>query len=391
MNKSILYISCLLLLVTAACKKAYQPFVLSQPNQYLVVEGVINTAAGKSTIIKLSKSRNINDTVSFEPVTSALVKIEAETGPVAVLSSVGEGRYESPALVLNPSGKYRLTIDTEGNNYQSDYVLAKNNSEIDSVTWERPGDVNLYLYTHDPTNNTRYYRWEYEETWEYNSLYNGIWGLDANRRIILLDSTNQTYTCWKTVKSSDILIKSTIQLSEDVVSRLPLSSIRQNSEGLYNRYSLLVRQYSLTPEAFQFWEILKKNTQSLGGIFDQQPSQLKSNFRCTNNPAQPVIGYLSVCPVREQRIFIKHSQVPGWPAYPPNPNCEVTFIDRNPVDMYIFSPPPPAYPYYFITGGGIAVTNVVCVDCRFRGGVSKTSVLVTEGPSTTNEKSFANK
>ena len=174
--------------------------------------------------------------------------------------------------------------------------------------------------------------------------------------------------CWMHTPSTDIVLGSTVQLAEDVVSKMPLTTIRKNSEPLYYKYSLLVRQFSLSEQESQFWTILKKNTQQLGTLFDPQPAQLRSNIRCVSNPELPVIGYVGVCPVREKRLFIERYQPPGWPGGPSNTTCEVKIVNANPVDYSIWEYDPPYAPYYFITGGGLAITLSACVDCRTRGG-----------------------
>jgi hypothetical protein len=353
-----------------ACKKAYEPAVIRASNNFLVVEGVINTAPNGVTKINLSRTVNINDTVTFDPEAGALVTVEGDGGFFHLLHSSVEGEYVSDPLSLPLNQKYRLRIESGGSTYESDYITPRNNPEIDSISWERNEDVFTYVYTHDPANATRYYRWEYEETYQYNAVFNSVWRLNGNR-IEAVDSLTQTYTCWMQNYSSDIILASTVALSQDVVNKLPMTRIRKNSEALFERYSVLVRQYALTEEENQFWEILKKNTQQLGTLFDPQPSQLKSNLRCVDNPAEPVIGYIGVCQVREKRLFIGHGQVPGWPAQIVNPTCEVQFVERNPVDNFLWIYSPPFAPYYFVTGGGMAIAPASCLDCTLRGGTNQ--------------------
>jgi hypothetical protein len=87
-------------------------------------------------------------------------------------------------------------------------------------------------------------------------------------------------------------------------------------------YSILVRQYALTGPAYDFWQNLKINTENLGSIFDALPSQLPGNIHSVSNPAEPVMGYISVGSVATKRIFIKNSQLPAW-TIPPLFSCPV--------------------------------------------------------------------
>ncbi|RYZ97271.1 MAG: DUF4249 family protein [Sphingobacteriaceae bacterium] len=75
------------------------------------------------------------------------------------------------------------------------------------------------------------------------------------------------------------------------------------------KYSILVKQYAMTKQEFEFWEIMKKNTEQLGTIFDPQPSQVKGNIHCVTDPAEVVIGYLGVCTVVQKRNYIDKSKL----------------------------------------------------------------------------------
>jgi hypothetical protein len=90
-------------------------------------------------------------------------------------------------------------------------------------------------------------------------------------------------------------------------------------------YSILVHQYALTGDAFTFWENLKNNTENLGSIFDAQPSEISGNIHNVNNPAQPAVGYVSVCTVQSKRIFIHNQQLPRWQTTYPY-NCQADSV-----------------------------------------------------------------
>jgi hypothetical protein len=66
--------------------------------------------------------------------------------------------------------------------------------------------------------------------------------------------------------------------------------------------SFLFRQYPLTEQGYTYWLTVQKNSQSLGGLFDLQPAQIKGNLHCITNSANPVIGFISASTVQEKRI-----------------------------------------------------------------------------------------
>src|SRR6202012_4114028 len=103
-----------------------------------------------------------------------------------------------------------------------------------------------------------------------------------------------------------------------VVYQNPLTQIPLTSEKVETKYSIIVRQYALTQEAYNFYQNIKKNTEQLGSIFDAQPSQLSGNIHNVTNPNEPVVGYVTVSTVQSKRIFIAHESLPGdiQPIYP---------------------------------------------------------------------------
>jgi hypothetical protein len=298
--------------------------------------------------------------------------VEGESAGAFSLVNLGDGRYTSNQLNINSAGKYRLKIITaDGKQYLSAFVAVKPTPAIDSVTWKQPDDLTISVHTRDRQNNTRYYRWDFVETWQYTAPLFTVWGLN-NRRIFVTDSNTQLYTCWISVNSTDILLGNSIQLSEDVISSLPLTTIPKNSEKALIKYSILVNQYALTREAYEYWQILQKNTQNLGTLFDPQPSQLKGNIQCVTNPGEPVIGFVSICPIQQKRIFINYAELANWPGPPPADNCGIIGIPQDPVDFLNYTFDDPTYaPYYFVSGGPLILAKKICLDCTQKGGATR--------------------
>lgn len=374
MNKifRILSIISPLAICLVACKKAYDPPEIRTTTNFLVVDGSITCGNSAVTSIIVSRTTNLGDSVPFRPELNASLSIEQEQGNVFPVAEQGDGVYRSQPLNLDPSKKYRLQIRTAGNKiYLSEYVTAKTSPPIDSITWKQDGDATISVHTHDPSNNTRYYRWEFNETWTYASLFHAEWIVKDNW-ISVHDSVTQIDSCWRTENSNNIVVGSSVALAEDVISDFPVTTIPQHNEKLGKRYSILVKQYAVTEEAFRYLQLIQKNTEQLGTLFDAQPSQLKGNIQSADNPNEPVIGYISASTVTEKRIFIQHDQLTDWkPTYSIESCGAPIIINQNPVDYRIWDYPDPTYTIlYYIMGGTMAIIKKPCIDCRERGGVN---------------------
>ena len=369
------------------CKKPYTPAVISSNNNYLVVEGNISTGAD-STIIRLSRTVNISSGVTINPELNATVAIQDNQNQTYNLHSIGGGIYTSAILNLDNTRTYRLNITTsDGKTFQSAYVPAMVSPSIDSIGFTiQNNGIQIYVNTHDPNNKTHYYRWDYNETWIFHAKYDSNYISNDSTDVVLRRPDQQIYQCWGSSISTVITLGSSAKLSQDVIYQSPIVFIPSTSEKIESRYSILLKQYAMTSDGYNYYSILKKNTEQLGSIFDAQPSQLTGNIHCTTDATLPVIGYITAGLVQQKRIYINNSQLPTWtPTYPydceldtalystkgPMPQNQVLEIlvpqpnGDIPVSP-IFAPGSPSPIGYVYSGSG-------CVDCSTRGSLIKPS------------------
>ena len=370
-----LIICCCLVLVLVCCKEKYEPPVTSPRTGYLVIEGIIS--ANGPAEIHLSRTIPLADSAKPNNERAAFVQLEGNDGSKNVLSETSTGTYTHPALNLNPNTQYRLYIKTrDGKDYASEFVRVKNAPPIDSVSWVREnGGLQIYINTHDPLNNTWYYRWETEETWEFHSNYytNLDFDIDTIKHEIVgvkyrrsdRQADESLFTCWQHENSTRLLLGSSAKLSEDII-HLPLVYIPPKSWKLGVLYSILVKQYALSREEYDFLQKMKRNSEETGSIFDRQPSELKGNVRCLTKPDEPVIGFIGIANRHEQRIWIRRSQIPDWGYYMVCPYREITtdsawfYANWCPIIPSDFSPFNGAITKY-------TASDFDCVICTRRG------------------------
>src|SRR6185295_8904864 len=254
------------------------------------------------------------------PELNAQVLIVGAGGEMFPLADTGtNGNYVSALLNLDPNQQYQISVTTsDGNKYLSDLVTPKIAPPIDSLSWELVDDpavgtqvVNIYVNSHDPTNHTRYYRWDYLETWQHQSTFETFWAL-KNGVETPIDASENNHNCWTTAHSTSIILGTSITLNEDVISTARVANFLKDEPKLDIDYSILVRQYPLDADAYKYWLTVQKNSQSLGGLFDLQPSQITGNMHSVTNPANIAFGYISASSVQEQRIFISNKNLPEW-------------------------------------------------------------------------------
>ncbi|MBV9963910.1 MAG: DUF4249 domain-containing protein [Parafilimonas sp.] len=364
------YSAIIIVIVFAHCVKPYNPPALQAKNNYLVVDGFINAGANQITTIILSRTRSISDsTAETDPELGASIQIVADDGSTYPLIETGNGNYQSAALNLNTSKTYQLKITTaNGKNYISDLAACTNTPQIDSLTWQQPGDVHIYLYTHDPANSTHYYKWDYTETWEYKSPLQGYYVVKGDH-IFVADTTDQIDSCWQSDLSSDILTGSSVALSDDVINHAKIATVPQNDEKIFVRYSILVRQRGISADAYKYWGIIQKNSQDRGGLFDVQPGQLVGNVHCESDPTEPVIGFINASSETEKRMFIEHKDLTNWNIG--SDTCDQKTIPQDPNDFSHYYYTDPDYTAFFFSGPDIVIAQKICLDCTTHGGTNQ--------------------
>jgi hypothetical protein len=380
-EKYIIIMCCVTICLAFGCKKPYTPAIISNANNYLVVEGIINTG-NDSTIVRLSRTVNLTAGVSSLPELNATVTIQDDQNQTYNLKSNGNGIYVSPVLILDKTRKYRLSISTaDGKAYLSDYVPAITTPPIDSIGFNILGNgLQIYANTHDPNNHTHYYRWDYDETWQFHAKYYSSF---VSNGTAIISRTNSVYQCWDSSISTAITLGSSAKLSQDVIYESPIMFIPSTSEKIEIRYSILLKQYAMTSDGYNYFTQLKKNTEELGSIFDAQPSQLTGNVHCTTDATLPVIGYVTAGTIQQKRIYINNSQLPGsWvTTYPYNCGVDTAYyIDPRPPHenevTYVLVPLPNGNTITSSVSNksgpaGFEYTDPVCGDCSVRGTLIK--------------------
>jgi hypothetical protein len=247
-----------LLLIAAACIDPYTPKVVQQDIRALVVDGFVNTSTN-TVNVDLSRTLPLLADYDYEPVTDALVTIQSENGNSFSLVHVGEGKYRLDGLVLDEFVKYRLVINTSENEYHSEFITLKASPILDEVTWEISPDgdgIQIFVDAHDPSNQTRYYQWVFEETWEYTSELISILILEDGVLRIRNDD-EMINRCWRTQSSNKILISQTTHLTNDVVHKFPIHFIPKESQKIGIHYSILVQQRALDEAAYNYLQQLQ--------------------------------------------------------------------------------------------------------------------------------------
>ncbi len=293
--------------MTFACREPFYPEIDRYEN-ILVIDGLITDMEGPYQV-KLTRSFAFDESFPAPEQGAVVIILDADEG-IHEFTEEQAGIYKSnPSFKGKVGSSYKLVVSTQDQeSYESEWVLLGNVPEIDSVCYEmqeRPtSDPNQSVYgmqikvnTHDDTDQTRYYRWEWVETWEIITPITSSFYPDEAR-------------CWRTAGSGVISIGTSEHLTHDVIEDYPIYFVSTETNKLRIKYSILVNQYALSREAYSYWKSLQDITQNTGTLFDPTPAMVTGNISSTSNPDLPVLGIFQASALKQERIFIDRAEIP---------------------------------------------------------------------------------
>lgn len=388
--KSLIILTAVFTLST--CIDPYSP-KLKGYDSILVVDGLI-TDENSACTIKLSKTLQDQNTVPVV-VSDATINITDDEGNSSQLNSMGGGIYKTDSTAFKGiiGRSYTLHITThDGNEYESVPCLMQPVPDIDSVYFEKDVEIvnngtesqegiRIYLDS-KPGDNNEYYRWSFDETWKFKVPFPKKYNYIDTITIIAVDKINEY--CWKNRKSSEILIRSIYSGQNPQIEKEPIFFIATDqSDRLMIEYSILVKQYSISKNEYDFWDNLKLVNESGGDIFASQPFEVISNIQNINNPNERVLGYFQVSAVKQKRKYILFADMASLQLPFFHPDC--VRIARGPQDYPrgsftfddIYRGFPATAGYVFVEpiykAGGtqhlerLVFTKFECADCELTG------------------------
>lgn len=314
--KSIIILVALFTLCT--CIDPYSP-KLGAYQSLLVIDGLI-TDANTSYTVKLSKTFKEQNSIPLT-VTDATVYITDNAGNSNYFINKGKGIYKTDSIQFEGviGRTYILHVSTnEGNEYESKPCPMQSVPDIDNVYFAKDQELTnngtqsqegIRIFLDSKTGEgSQNYRWTFEETWKFKVPTPKKFDYINDSTIVPVDVIKEY--CWKSRISNEILVYSNYSGEAGPVKKEPIYFIgTDQSDRLLIKYSILVKQYSISKEEFDFWNNMKQIDASGGDIFAKQPFSVSSNLYNINNSSEQVLGYFQVSAVKEKREEISFSDI----------------------------------------------------------------------------------
>lgn len=278
----------------------------------IIIDGSITTEEGPHTI-KILRQLGFNQAPDYNEFQGANVQVIDDLGRIEQYEFTELGKFQSSSEFKAEVGRtYYVRVEvSDGIVYQSAEETVLPVSEIDQLRYEINGtQIDFFIDFDDEPNTINYYRWRFEGTYEVYSPLAGSYAGESPPRSLrtcypIEYLQNIQSTCWLTDFDEEFLYVEDDYLYRDGrkenfnVYSLPVD--RKLNYG----YSALVKQLSLTEEAYVYWSALKNQQGNTGSIFETSNYQIVGNIHNISDPEELVLGYFGASDVSSARTFIE--------------------------------------------------------------------------------------
>ncbi len=317
---SFIYISTLLTI--ASCIEAVELNNNQEFKSNIVISAILTDEFKKHTI-QVSKTVPVNADKP-NPEKNASVNIIDNTGTTYNFIETEDGIYTSATeFAARANVAYTLQIQTEnGKRYTSKPETLPLSSEIEDITinvenndLDNIQEAVIRVNSTTTNDSGKYFRYEYDETFKVQALF---W----RSRTIIIKSDTRPYefelinkdpsiygdgSCYGNEKSKEILITETISLDEDRVLGYPIRKIPLDHYRIGRRYSILVTQYVMNQNTYNFYDKLEKFSDGNNIFSETQVGNIPNNIIPETNPNDNVVGFFEVSSVSSKRVFFNRS------------------------------------------------------------------------------------
>ena len=371
-NKILFFLS--FILCATSCVEPIELESESSFKNMLVVEGIVTDELIRHQV-KLTRTYPLEEAhASVE--SNARVSVIENGGREFLFQEEEPGIYVSVQEFKAEAGNnYVLRIVTaDGNTYESDPAALVPSAPIGDVepvfvsNDDGSTGVAMVLEGTENQGEASFYRYTYEETFKVVSPYFKYYDFEIQGdTIIAVPKMREEYICYRTEISQEVVIANTGFLSEDKVNGLMVNFIEKGDPKMSHRYSILVRQYGITPEAYRFYETLKNLSESESLFSQIQPGHIPGNVHSLEDSSENILGFFSVSQVSTKRAFFSFSDffdknLTRPPFIAP---CEPV---KYPLDLTIQLLREGSVKYFnHDPAAGNSVIRSACVDCTLSG------------------------
>ncbi len=299
------------MMALCSCVYDYNPEIKELQEERLVIEGDI--LIGSISNVKVSLMNNLEsgrkDDYMMVPVSAF---VESSTGERFSGLGTELGNVEIDLTQAHSDARYRMhvTDSRNGKEYVSSWLNVQRAPDIDSVsvTANIPaGELSFYLSLHG--NGSEYFRWVFDEDWEYRAVYRAVLKYipptqkGQTGEIVDMPDNENLFYCWGKDHSKTINLATTNGLSTNALVNHRFYILGRNERKISYVYCMTLKVQSLSEDCYRYWSNLEKVSEMSGDLFAPVPSDMKGNIKCLQDTTEAVIGYINASELAVKKTF----------------------------------------------------------------------------------------
>lgn len=369
----------LLIAVGALAITCVEPFEVETEvfEDALVVDATI-TDEMKRQLILLNRAYLLEE---FNPIPeeNADVRIIDNQQNEYIFQEIAPGQYVSiNEFAAQNDRNYQLLIATSnGRSYTSKTEQLPEFDPIENLSAIRTANENdqdgmAIIVNFRSSENPKYYRYEYEETYKIIApQWKGERVVSFFPQVITFPIEGQEHICYNSNTSEGINNASTVSSTGDRVNQFIIRFIKNNNYIISHRYSILVKQFAISKAANEYFDLLRKFSGQGNLLSQTQPGFFNGNISSEANSSDKVLGFFDVSSVSTKRIYFNYADFFPNEALPPYTDSDCApfvagfgtsptvseLLNNNIVRFYLVDP----------LTGEISVVPRECADCTVMG------------------------
>ncbi|MCQ2141168.1 MAG: DUF4249 domain-containing protein [Bacteroidales bacterium] len=210
---------------------------------------------------------------------------------------------------------YRLHFVCNRKEYISDWRHADTRVAVDSLYYQLDFEKNKFRAKVDfhADGSSKYFSVTYKEVWEYTAAYKAKYEYIPRDMTqypgrykygLVQPLTNPNYRCWNTAYSRGFQVLTSESLTQSVFKDVELASLNRTDSKLSNCYFMEVSVMPVAQDAYEYMNHIDEMANSLGDLFSPNPSEMRGNIRCVDDPDEFVIGFVSVTHKSTKSMYV---------------------------------------------------------------------------------------
>lgn len=311
MRKIISFVA--LLAAAVSCIYPFDAQFPSEVAERLVVDGDI--LIGEITRINISYLQPIGGNSVTPDNVMATVWVEGDGNGVMRGNYVRSGMYEIDTRNVGSSAKVRLCIKLleTGKVYSTEWLPIHDAPVNPTLDYDMDDD-NLHVRLSLGGTGDGYYRFDFDETWEFHADFIPTHQYDfrpESKQHPIMEIPDDVdamanYYCWSSASSKEPGLATTSSLLEDRLSGLEVTSVKRSDRKLSEIYYINVTVRPLSREGYDYLYNLDVNSNNTGSLFSPVPSDVRGNIRCVSDTNEVVIGHVEASRIARCEMYVKN-------------------------------------------------------------------------------------